>query len=530
MLTPIRLWSESAGFPLLTVMAILPLAGAAGMWFGKSAMLKTKSALAAALLNIALCLYLLVKFDGDFTGIQFVEQFNFFGLSYSVGVDGLNILFIPLVVISAVLLLLYLSATKQAGNKRLIANVLLYESLLIAAFTALNLMQFWLLTVLELVLVLWAAGRSELDQSKRRLCVRLLQIFSFSLLLTLSGFLLLAFGLIDSEHDLSFDFITLKNNSTYLHDETLIFVLLFYGFVIRMPLFPFHGWLPLLTEQGGLVGMTVFIMGVKLGVYAMIRFIFPLVPGVAEQWANFVLILALISIFYGALLAFMQNNAYRLLAFATVSHTGMLVFGMFSFNVDGLEGTLLLCLVYGLASVGMLFSVSFIHAQTHTALIPRLGRLFDSHTALALLFLIATLSTVIMPGSLGFDAGHLLLNGVIEEHEWGISITILVGHVLAAGFLLWAFQRMFLATPKRHIQHERNAQSVLPERTIAFIICALHIGTGLNSMPLLKLIDKDVAALVSQYPVHSSQQVEDEADSVSDAPTNSDDSAKDVGE
>jgi NADH-quinone oxidoreductase subunit M len=343
-----------------------------------------------------------------------------------------------------------------------------------------------------------------------------MQFFGASLFLTLCGFLLLAFGLVDSEHELTFELLTLKNNNAYLHDEILIFVLLFYGFAIRMPLFPFHGWLPLLAEQNGLTSITVIIIGAKLGVYAMIRFIFPLIPGVAEQWANFVLILCLISVFYGALLAFMQNNAFRLIAFAAISHTGMLVLGIFSFNEHGLEGTLLLSLVYGLASVGMLFSISLIHQETNTALIPRLGNLFDRHTALALLFLITTLSTVIMPGSLGFDAGHLLLEGVIEEHEWGVAITILTGHVLAAGFLLWAFQRMFLATPKRHIDYLKPEATTVQESIIALVICALHIGTGLNSMPLLKLIDKDVVEQIDQYPVHSTQSLESGSDDGND--------------
>lgn len=512
MITPIMLWSESATFPVLTTMALTPLMGFIATLFWPTFMAKFRMALVVTVLNAALCLYVLLKFNHDFTGIQFAEQINVWGMSYSVGVDGLNILFLPLITCLSLLVLLYISATRHAENNRLIATVLGYEALLIAAFCAMNLLQFWLLTVVELIPLLSVIKISGLDQNKRHLAVRLVQFFGSSLFLTLCGFLLLAFGLVDSEHELTFDLLTLKNNNAYLHDEILIFVLLFYGFAIRMPLFPFHGWLPLLAEQSGLTSLTVLIVGAKLGVYAMIRFIFPLIPGVAEQWANYVLILCIISIFYGALLAFMQNNAYRLLAFAAISHTGMLVLGVFSFNEHGLEGTLLLALVYGLASAGMFFSLGLIYERTNTVLIPRLGHLFDRHTSLALLFLITTLSTVIMPGSLGFDAGHLLLEGVIEEHEWAVSITILIGHVLAAGFLLWAFQRIFLTTPKRHF-YNKNRSSGLYEGVIAFIICALHIGTGLNSMPLLNLIDKDVVALVSQYPVHSSQPPEVEADS-----------------
>ena len=165
-------------------------------------------------------------------------------------------------------------------------------------------------------------------------------------------------------------------------------------------------------------------------------------------------------------------------------------------------------MVYGLASIGMLFSISLINEQTKTVIIPRLGGLFDSHSTLALLFLVTALSTMIMPGSLGFDAGHLLIEGVTEEHEWLVSVLMIACNVLVAGFLFWAFQQIFLAKPKRHISYARNEKTIFQERLIAFVICALHIGNGLNSMPLFNLIDKDVVDLVSQYPMHSAQEDE----------------------
>lgn len=517
MITSVSLWPESVGFPLLTTLTFIPVVAMFAVLASRSAVMTMRLGYAATLLNAALSLYLLSVFDNDKPGVQLAEQASWLGLSYSVGVDGLNILFIPLITCLALLVLVYVSATRDAGNCKLIAGILAYQAILIGAFSALNALQFWILTVLELVTVIVLTTESAPGQKKRHLVITLLQFFGSSLFLTLCGFLLLAFGLIDSEHDLTFDLLTLKNNNAYLHDETLIFILLFYGFAIRMPLFPFHGWLPLLVEQGGLTGIAVFIVGLKLGVYATVRFIFPLVPGVAEQWAWFVMLLCLISIFYGALLAFMQNNIYRLLAFATISHTGILVLGAFSFNEHGLEGTLLLSLVYGLASVGMIFSIGLINEQTQTVMIPRLGNLFDSHATLALLFLITALSTLIMPGSLGFDAGHLLVEGVIDEHEWTIAITILIGNVLAAGFLLWAFQRIFLAKSKRHITYLRNGKTHFQERFIAIVICGLHIGTGLNSMPLFNLIDKDVIDLVSQYPMHGARQYEEGAPANNDS-------------
>ena len=526
MLTPITFWQESGGFPLLTTMTLIPVIGMIAVLASRSSTLALRIAVIASLMNAALSLYTLTVFDGDKIGVQLAEQVSLFSLSYSVGVDGINILFIPLISCVSALLLVYISATRVAENTRLIATVLAYEAILIGAFCALNLMQFWLWTVAELVLVIIATKQSGLDQKKRHLVVRLVQFFGSSLLMTLTGFLLLAFGLIDSEHELTFDLLTLKNNNAYLHDETLIFILLFYGFAIRMPLFPFHGWLPLLAEHNSLISLTVFVVGVKLGLYAMIRFIFPLIPGIAEQWAGFVMIICLISIFYGALLAFMQNNVYRLLAFATISQAGILSLGIFSFNEHGLEGALLLSMVYGLASIGMLFSISLINEQTRTVIIPRLGGLFDSHSTLALLFLITALSTMIMPGSLGFDAGHLLIEGVTEEHEWLVSILMLTCNVLVAGFMFWAFQRIFLAKSKRHIRYTRNDKAIFQERLIAFVICALHIGNGLNSMPLFNLIDKDVVDLVSQYPVHSAQEDELEQSEEDNKLTEDDENSK----
>jgi NADH-quinone oxidoreductase subunit M len=287
----------------------------------------------------------------------------------------------------------------------------------------------------------------------------------------------------------------------------LIFILLFFGFAIRMPLFPFHGWLPIIAEQGTVASAAIFMVGLKLGIYAVIRFILPMVPGVAEQWAGFVLTLSLISIFYGALLALMQINSRKLLAFAVVSQTGMLVIGIFSFNEFGLEGSLLLSIAYGLATAGMLFSVGLIYERTRTAFIPRLGGLFDTNSAIALLFLISALSTMVMPGTPGYDAAHLLIEGVIEEDGWLMAIAILIGNVLAAAFLLRAFQQIFIATPKRaHQPYSSTHHPVRQERIIAVAICSLLIVTGFYTTPWLDFIDQEATDIGAHYPMHGSEQ------------------------
>ena len=502
-------WSESTAFPLLTTLTFVPLVTIVAILCSRSTTIALRFAFAGSILTAILSIYLLAVFDSDNPSIHLAEQFHFAWLSYSVGVDGANILFIPLTAVLTLLALIYTVITRHVNDRLFIGCLLGYEGILIGAFSALNLMQFWLWCMLEIIPVILLTTHAGTGKNRRWVVTLLMQYWGSGLLMTLAGFMLLGFGLINADHALTFDWLTIKQNNAYLHDEVLIFILLFFGFAIRMPLFPFHGWLPVLAEQGTVASCSIFMVGLKLGIYAVIRFILPLVPGVAEQWAEFVLTLSLISIFYGALLALMQINIRRLLAFAVVSHTGMLVIGIFCFNEYGLEGSLLLSIAYGLATAGMLFSVGLIYERTRTAFIIRLGGLFDTNTAIALLFLISALSTIVMPGTPGYDAAHLLIEGVIEEDGWLLAISILIGNVLAAAFLLRAFQQMFIATPIRaHQPDSAIHHPVKEERIITLVICSLLIVTGFYSTPWLDYIDQEASDIGQHYPIHSSQQTE----------------------
>ncbi|MDT8364822.1 MAG: proton-conducting transporter membrane subunit, partial [Nitrosomonas sp.] len=287
-------------------------------------------------------------------------------------------------------------------------------------------------------------------------------------------------------------------NSTINCDIALIFMLLFFGFAIRMPLFPFHGWLPVLAQYGTVASATVFIVGIKLGLYAVIRFILPVMPDIAAQWSWFVSLLGLAGIFYGVVLALMQINIRRLLAFAVISHTGMLIIGIFDLNLYGLEASILLATSFGLAGAGIAYSIGMIYKRTHTAYIPRLGGMIDVSSALAFLFVISALSTMGMPGTPGFDGIHLLIDGTIKNFGWTISIAILVGNVLTAALLLRAFQQIFIAAPRRYQPKERPsfqssiAPSIRNEGTIAAVICTLLVGIGFYTTPWLQIIDQNI--------------------------------------
>jgi NADH-quinone oxidoreductase subunit M len=497
-ITPVIPWSESAAFPVLTMLMLIPLATLAAVLLSRSSAVALRIGFAGTLSTVLLSFYLLSVFDADRPGIQLAEEIHKLDFTYSVGVDGANILFIPLTAIFSLLALVYTSITRHATDRLKIACLLGYEGILIGAFSAMNLMQFWLWCALELIPVVLLTIRAGTGQNRHWVVALLLQHWLGGLLMTLAGFMLLAFGLMGAVPgaELTFDWLKLKEvSNAQLQYESLIFFLLFFGFAIRMPIFPFHGWLPVLAEQGTVASVAIFLVGLKLGVYAAIRFILPLIPEAAEQWSGFVLTLGLISIIYGALLALMQINIRRLLAFAVVSHTGMLVIGIFDLNEYGMEGTILLAVSYGLATAGMFFSVGLIYKWTRTAIIPRLGGLFDANITITFLFAISALTTMAMPGTPGFDGAHLLIEGAATRYGWLVVAAILLGNLLAAGLLLRAFQQMFIAAPKRFLQpHSSAQQPARKEQIIAVVICALLIGTGFYTTPWVNVIDQNVMA------------------------------------
>ncbi|MDP1559620.1 MAG: NADH-quinone oxidoreductase subunit M [Nitrosomonas sp.] len=511
----ITLWSETAAFPLLTTMMLVPLVAMVIVLLSPSPIVALRIGFIGTILTILLSIYLLLVFDADRPGIQLYEQLQNISFTYTVGVDGASILFIPLTAILMLLALIYTLTSRRSSDQIQIACILGYGAILIAAFSAMNALQFWFVCLLELIPVVIMTIRAGSGQNRRWVVALLLQHWGSGLFMVLVGFLMLGFGVMGTGDILTFDWPALKQSDASLEYATLIFFLLFFGFAIRMPLFPFHGWLPVLAEQGTIASVGIFLVGLKLGVYAVIRFIMPLLPEVAEQWAWLVLIFGLCGIFYGALLALMQINIRRLLAFAVISQTGMLVIGIFDFNTFGLEGSILLSIAFGLATAGMLLGIGMIYKRTHTAMIPRLGGMFDANSAVAVLFVICALSTMAMPGTPGFDGIHLLIEGTIKGHGWLVSIAILIGNVMAAALLLRAFQQIFIATPVRFqgpFKYSPNA-STLPspgnERIIAAVICSLLIGIGFHTSPWLQVIDQSVISIKELHSTPSDMQHSD---------------------
>jgi NADH-quinone oxidoreductase subunit M len=182
-----------------------------------------------------------------------------------------------------------------------------------------------------------------------------------------------------------------------------------------------------------------------------------------------------------------------------VSHTGMLVIGVFCLDREGLAGALLLAVNFGFAGSALLFASGLLLHRAGSALLPRLGELFDPMPLLGITFLIAALSTMAMPGTPGFDAAHLLLEGAIENHDLIVGVIVAVGNVLAAAFLLWAFQRTFLAHRRETVIRPLKTRLTLTEAVLNGLVCAVLLGVGFYSEPWLEVVDKSVTTLAERF-------------------------------
>jgi NADH-quinone oxidoreductase subunit M len=241
------------------------------------------------------------------------------------------------------------------------------------------------------------------------------------------------------------------------------------------------------------------LLGLKVGIYGMVRFVFPILPEAVLQWSPYVVAFATAGIFYAALLALIEANLRRLLAYAVVSHTSILIIGLFSLGQAAFQGSIMLSVVFGLAIAGLFFTTGLVYRRTRTTQLVKLGGLFDRIPAIGVAFFIAGLSIVGMPGTPGFDAAHLILEAAIDRYGAVETIAAALGNVAAAAFLLWAFQRAFLA-PSSPDLPANIAPATPTERAIAGILILVLLGAGFYSEPWLQLVDAPMASLRARFP------------------------------
>ncbi len=492
------LWAAQAGYPPLATLQWLPLAAAVLLMIMREDDLALVLGRLFAVAELVVAIDLYARIDVTRNVLQFAERLDVF--AYHAAADGVSVLFILLTALLGVLLSFYGMARQQLTPVQLLSVLLLIESSQMVMLTTMNLLWFAAASAVQLALVAYLLWRWASAREENLALSRFLQYQLFGWCLFVAGAVVLVWSHADvlGGH-WSFDLFELLQTPQIGKYQSVAFYLLFYGLAIRTPLFPLHGWLPNSAGYGLIAVGPVLLLGVKVGIYGMARFLLPLTAEAVMIWQSYVVAFAMVGVFFAAIMAFRQANLRRLMAFAVVSHTSLIVIGLFTLHPAGLQGALLLAVNFGLAITLMLLMVGYVYRRTGTTSLDRLGGLFDRVPFIAVAFLIGGLSLLGMPGTPGFDAVHLVLEAAIETFGALPTIATALGNVAAAGFLLWAFQRAFLAPRPRDLPAARIARTSPMEYFVGGATLLVLLAAGFYPEPWLQLTDTATQALAAYF-------------------------------
>lgn len=478
--------------PLLTLLILIPPAGALLMALLRAEHAR-RLALVTLLVELAVALGIVAGFDPHATGFQWVERRYWIpslNIDYMVGVDGVSLLFLPLTVLLFAGIVTVSWNSVRTMPRLYFALLLLQLSATLGIFIAIDTILFFLFWELSLIplyflVSLWGAGPERRHAANKYTLIML----SGGVPL-LFGFLLLAFNHASAAgvaipDGLAFDLPTLLETPLANELGMVVFLLLFLGFAVKTPLFPLHSWLPLMAMEGP-VAIVATLTGLKLGAYGLLRFAVPLAPQAAQELHWLLTGLATIGILYGAVAALAQTNLRRMLAYSSMSHVGLVVLGIASFSLQGVQGAVLQLLNFTLVAGGSFLLLAMLRQRTGSTDLADLGGVVHSMPLLAALFLLLGFAGMGVPGTSGFPAELLLLLSILERHT-GAGLAALFAMVVAAGYFLALYRQAFLG-PARH-SAVIHASDLLPrERWLMVVVAMLVVVIGIAPGWVIDLI------------------------------------------
>ena len=437
---------------ILSLIVFLPLAGAllvllAGGGGDRPDRERTVRtlALAVSLATFAVTLLLWWRFDPSSADYQFVERHAWmptFGIQYLVGVDGISLFLVVLTGFLTPLALLCSWDSVHTNVKMFSFFLLALESSMLGVFVAIDLFLFYMFWDFVLIPMYFLIGIWGYER-------RVYAAVKF-ILYTMAGSVLMLVAIIGlawahaeaNGGSLSFNLLDLQRLTLSWPMEKWFFLAFAVAFLIKVPLFPFHTWLPDAHVEAPTAG-SVILAGVmlKMGTYGLVRFAFPLFPSAAMHYAPWIAVFAVIGIIYGALVAMVQPDLKKLVAYSSVSHLGFVVLGICAMNVQGLEGSIYQMLNHGVSTGGLFMIVGMLSDRRHTRLISEFGGLKAVMPRFVAAFLLITLSSIALPGMNGFIGEFLILIGAFLWNRTFAAFAA-TGVILSAVYMLWMFQRV----------------------------------------------------------------------------------------
>ena len=483
--------------PILSILIFIPVVGIFFMLLirnndDQSSQNLKHTALWIAFLNFIISLSLLFSFDLNNPDFQFVEKYAWIesGISYHLGIDGVSILFVILTTMLVPICILASYESIKFSVKEYLISFLALETFMIGVFCSLDLVLFYLffeggLIPMFLIIGIWGGER------------RVYSTFKF-FLYTLAGsvFMLLAIiyifistGTTDVETLLVYNFTT--------NEQLILWIAFFTSFMVKIPMWPFHTWLPDAHVEAPTAG-SVILAGVllKMAGYGFIRFSIGFFPDASEFFAPFIFSLSVIAIIVTSLIALVQEDMKKLIAYSSVAHMGFVTLGIFTFTVQGIEGGIIQMISHGIVSAALFLCVGVVYDRLHTREIARYGGLVSKMPFYSFSFMIFILASLGLPGTSGFVGEFLVLLSIFTINTY-FAIFATTGVVLAATYSLWLYRRIIFGAL---IKDDLSEMFDLTRREIIIFLplIILTVFIGLYPKPIINIIEPSTEKIVNQ--------------------------------
>ncbi|KYO57597.1 NADH-quinone oxidoreductase subunit M [Tistrella mobilis] len=496
-------------WPLLSTVVFLPLIGAGFILLirGDEATVARNArsvALWTSVITFLISLLLWTGFDSSTAAFQFVEKVEWFpgyGIDYHLGIDGISLWFVLLttLLIPICVLASWESITKRV--KEYMIAFLAMETLIIGSFVALDFVLFYfffeaMLIPLFLIIGIWGGKR------------RIYASFKFFLYTMLGSVLMLVALLYMYFQAGTTDIPTLMATPFGREAQIFLWLAMFASFAVKMPMWPVHTWLPDAHVEAPTAG-SVLLAGIllKVGGYGFLRFSLPMLPDASQYFAPLIFGLSMVAVVYTSLVALVQGDMKKLIAYSSVAHMGFVTIGIYTFNTQGIEGSIIQMLSHGLVSGALFLCVGVVYDRMHTRDIDRYGGLVNRMPGYALIFLFFTMASIGLPGTSGFVGEFLVLVGAFQANTW-VAFIAATGVILGACYMLWLYRRVVFGELVR--EDLKGILDMNRREVLAFApLVVLTLWMGIYPETFLEPIRASVANLLTQVQVEKAAMVLD---------------------
>ena len=483
-------------FPILSTIIFLPFLGALFIFLSN----KKNENLSAiyisiftSIANLLLTFFLWYSFDNNFAGFQFIEEKNWISglIKFKLGIDGISILFIVLTAfITPICIISCIISVKKRLNEFLIA-ILILETFMIGVFCSLDLIIFYLffeagLIPMFLIIGIWGGPRKIYSAYK---------FFLFTLLgsvLMLAAIIFIYWAVGTTDYT---EIYKLKIPKEY---QYLLWLAFFSSFAVKTPMWPVHTWLPDAHVEAPTAGSVILAaILLKMAGYGFLRFSLGMFPIASEFFTPLVFTLSIIAIIYTSLVALMQDDMKKLIAYSSVAHMGFVTLGIFTFNKQGIEGSMFQMISHGIISAALFLCVGVLYDRTGSRMIKSFGGVVNYLPNFSLIFIIFVLGALGLPGTTGFIGEFLVLLGAFKIN-YLVAILASTGVVLCAAYMLWLAKRVVFGDTNNTIVTKLKDINYL-EATILIILCLVSIVFGFYPEPLLNTMDISVNGIIQNH-------------------------------